>query len=172
MDQTDEIINRVSSSALVTFDLEEYYTPGERVTLDIAPQLHQGIILKEKEFREFIKTHDWTSYKGKYIAVTCSVDAIIPTWAFMLVVTAVQPYAGMVVLGDLEDLERQLFFEKLAAVKWENFEGGKVVVKGCSKVYVPDSVYVELTRRLRPRVQSLFFGEPCSTVPVFKRPKV
>jgi hypothetical protein len=169
--QADEIVNRVAASPLRTFDLEEFYTPGERIVLDIKPWLYEGLILREKDFRQRIKEHHWQLYKGKYVSVVCSADAIVPTWAFMLVAVALQPVAAKVVLGSQEQLETQLFFEALAAVPWHEYEGAKVVVKGCSKVAVPEAVYVEVTTRLAPRVSSLMFGEPCSTVPLYKKPK-
>lgn len=169
MDTGREIINRVAASALVTFDLEQYYQPGERVLIDIKDQLFQGLILKEKDFRTFIRSHDWSQYSGKHVAIHCSVDAIIPTWAYMLIASVVEPYAATVAFGTLEDLEEKIFFEALSKVDWNQFTDAKVVVKGCSKVAVPPSVYVEATRLLRPVVSSIMFGEPCSTVPVFKK---
>jgi hypothetical protein len=168
MEANDQIVNRVAASALVTFDLESYYTPGERVLLDIKDQLFQGLILREKDFRAFIKDHNWSAYHGKYVAVTCSVDAIIPNWAYMLVAIALEPFARKVVFGDLARLEDELFFEQLRAVDWTKYTGQKVVVKGCSKYEPGPSVYLEVALQLRPLVSSLMFGEPCSTVPLFK----
>ncbi len=167
----DEIVNRVAASPLRTFDVETFYTPGERVVLDIKPWLYEGLILREKDFRQSIKDHDWQQYKNKYVAVVCSADAIVPTWAFMLVTIALQPIAAKVVLGDLRQLETRLFLEALATVPWHEYRDAKVVVKGCSKVAVPEAVYVEITARLAPLVGSLMFGEPCSTVPLFKKSK-
>jgi len=164
-----EIVNRVASSSLVTFDLEDYFQPGERALIDIAPQLYQGLVLREKEFRAYVKGHDWSQYKDKFVAITCSVEAIIPKWAYMLLTAALQPVARLVVFGDLDDLETRIFRDELARVDWSQFDGAKVVLKGCSKVEVPAAVYVEATRLLTPRVSSLMFGEPCSTVPVFKK---
>ena len=169
MESEKEIINRVASSAIVTFDLEDLYVRGERVVLDISAQLYEGIILKEKPFREFIKTHDWSRYKGKFVAVKCSADAIVPTWAYMLLTVSLEPYAAMVVFGDRVDLEEKLYHDALARVPWEKYKDAKVVIKGCSKVEVPTAAYVEATRRLRPLASSIMFGEPCSTVPVFKK---
>ncbi len=167
----NEIVNRVSQSQLVTFDLEELYTPGERVLLDIKDQLFQGMILKEKDFRDFIKATDWSAYKNKFVAITCSVDAIIPTWAFMLLSIALQPYATKIVFGDTDDLENQIFHDKLNAIDYETYRDAKIVIKGCSKVNVPVAVYVEATNRLKPFAASIMFGEPCSTVPLYKKPK-
>jgi hypothetical protein len=165
----NEIINRVSNSALITFDLEEYYEAGDRVLLDIKDQLYEGLILKEKDFREFIKNNNWSSYQDKLVAVTCSTDAILPTWAFMLVAIALRPYAKRVEFGTLDDLEEILFRETLSKVNWDQFRDAKVIVKGCSKVNVPSSAYVFTVSKLQPIVSSLMFGEACSTVPLYKR---
>ena len=169
MEPGNEIVNRVTSSALKVFDLEEYYIPGERVVLDIKNQLYQGLMLREKPFREFVKSHDWSSYADKFVAVTCSEDAIVPTWAYMLLTSALQPFARLVVFGRLQELEEKIFFDALSKVDWQQFAGEKVVIKGCSKVSVPTAAYVEATRLIRPHAASIMYGEPCSTVPVFKK---
>ncbi|GAB2766684.1 DUF2480 family protein [Rhabdobacter roseus] len=169
--ETEEIVNRVASSGLLSLDLEAYYHPGERVVYDLKDNLFQGLILREKDFREFLKTHDWTQYTGKNVAITCSEDAIVPTWAYMLLATQLEPHAHTVVFGDLSTLEDKLFFEAIARLDLEEFRGKRVVVKGCSKHPVPTSAYVEISRLLRPLVQSLMFGEPCSTVPLYKKPR-
>lgn len=166
-----EIINRVANSGLVTLDLEDYYHPGERVVYDLKDNLFMGMILKEKDFREFLKTHDWSQYAVKNVAVTCTEDAIVPTWAYMLLTLHLQPYANMVVFGSLQNLEEKLYFDAIAQIEIEQYRNARVVVKGCSKVPVPTAAYVELTRVLKPVVQTLMFGEPCSTVPLYKRPK-
>ena len=165
----EEIVNRVSNSQLITFNLEEFYTPGERVLFDMKDFLFQGIILKEKEFRETIKSHNWSQYTGKHVAIACSTDAIIPTWAFMLLSIALQPYANRVVFGNLAELESQLFYDSLAGINWEQYRDKKMIIKGCSKVEVPLSAYVEVTNHLRSIAGSILFGEPCSTVPLFKK---
>ncbi|WP_128545685.1 DUF2480 family protein [Larkinella soli] len=170
--ETEPIINRVAKSGLVTLDLEEYYHPGERVVYDLKDNLYMGLILREKDFREFLKTHDWNQYAGKNVAVTCSEDAIVPTWAYMLLTLHLQPHAHLVVFGSLQDLEEKLYFDAIARIDPEAYHDARVVVKGCSKVEVPTSAYVEITRLLQPVVQSLMFGEPCSTVPLYKRPKL
>ena len=172
MDTEKEIINRVANSPLVTLDLEEYYQPGERVVVDIKDQLFQELILKEKDFRNFIRTQDWSQYKNKFVAITCSADAIIPTWAYMLLTSALQPFAGTIVFGTIEDLETKIFSDQLQQLEWTKFKDAKVVIKGCSKVNVPAAVYVEATRLLMPWASSIMFGEPCSTVPVYKKMKV
>jgi hypothetical protein len=140
--------------------------------LDIKDNLYEGLILKEKDFREFIRTNEWKKYEGKFVAVTCSTDAIIPTWAFMLLSIALQPYARKVVYGSLNELETSVFVDRLSQIDWTTFKDAKVVVKGCSKVEVPVAVYVEVTNRLKPVVSSLMFGEACSTVPLFKKQKM
>jgi Protein of unknown function (DUF2480) len=165
----NEIVNRVSGSQLVTFDLEELYTPGERVLFDIKGLLFQEVILREKDFRDFIKSHNWSQYSKKYIAITCSADAVIPTWAYMLLTASLQPYASLVIFGSLQDLETTLFKQSLDKMEWEKYNKARVVIKGCSKVEVPVSSYVEVTNRLCPIASSIMFGEPCSTVPVFKK---
>ena len=168
----EEIVNRVASSALVSIDLEEYYVVGERVLLDIREVLFQEMILREKDLREFIRQHDWRQYQEKLVAVTCTADAVIPTWAFMLLTIALRPHAKKIFYGDLAGLERELYAEKLAGVDWEQYRGKKVVIKGCSKHEVPVSAYVEASSRLQPLVVSMMYGEPCSTVPLYKQPKV
>ena len=167
--EEEQIINKVTNSGLVTFDLEDLYHKGQRVIYDLKDNLFMGMILKEKDFREFLKNHDWTQYKGKNIAIICSEDAIVPTWAYMLLTLKLQPVANLVVFGNLEELENKLFFDALNQVDVEGFRGARVVVKGCSKVPVPTAAYVEITRLLQPVVQSLMFGEPCSTVPLYKK---
>lgn len=165
----NEIINRVANSPLVTFDLEELYTPGERILFDIKSLLFQELILREKDFRDFIKAHDWSQYTNKHVAITCSADAVVPTWAYMLLTASLQPYASSVIFGSLQDLEITLFKNALDKVEWKKFNNSKVVIKGCSNVEVPISSYVEVTNRLRPVASSIMFGEPCSTVPLFKK---
>ncbi|CAH0996588.1 hypothetical protein EMA8858_02720 [Emticicia aquatica] len=170
-DTMEDIINRVAKSGLISLDLEDFYHTGERVLYDLKDNLFMGLILKEKDFREFLKSHDWTNYKGKNVAITCTEDAVIPTWAYMLLAIQLEPYANLIVFGNLQDLEQKLYDEALSKINFESFSGAKVVVKGCSKVAVPTTAYVEVTRRLRPYAQSIMFGEPCSTVPLYKKPK-
>ncbi|MFD1819918.1 Protein of unknown function [Pseudarcicella hirudinis] len=167
----DIIINKVANSGLVTLDLEELYAKGERVIYDLKDNLFMGMILKEKDFREFLKTHDWEQYRNKNIAIICSEDAIVPTWAYMLLTLKLQPVANTIVFGDLKELENKLFYEAIAKINPEEYRNARVVIKGCSKVPVPTSAYVEITRILQPVAQSLMFGEPCSTVPLYKKPK-
>ena len=165
------IVNRVANSGLITFDLEEYYQPGERVLVDIKDQLFQGMILREKDFRDYIKAKDWSIYTSKFVAITCSADAIVPTWAYMLLSSALQPFAKQIVFGDLATLEAKMYSDQLATIDWASFANARIVIKGCSKVAVPLQAYVEATRALRPYASSIMFGEACSTVPVYKKPK-
>lgn len=169
MDIPEKIINKVANSGLLTFDLATYYHPGERVIFDIKDQLFQGLILREKDFREFVKDHDWSRYEGKNVAIICSADAIVPTWAYMLLVSKLEPYAHMIVFGDANLLEDALFREALSGVDIELYRDQRVVVKGCGDIPVPVSAYAEITRKLRPVVKSIMYGEPCSTVPIYKK---
>ncbi|MEL6134649.1 MAG: DUF2480 family protein [Bacteroidota bacterium] len=164
-----EIVNRIANSPIITLKLEDHYPKGERVLLDIKDQLFQGMILRERDFRQWIKGHDWTQYAGQHVAITCSVDTIIQTWAWMLLEVSLQPHADTVVMGDLNDLELKLWQEALADIDWNEFADRPVVLKGCSDIKIPTSIYVEATRKLQPLVKKLSFGEPCSTVPVYKR---
>src|ERR1035437_10344472 len=164
-----EIINRVAESDLKEINLEDFYPKGERVLIDVKENLFQGLILKEKYFREFVKNEDWTKYKDKFVAITCSADAIVPTWAYMLLSTSLQPFAKNIVFGDLKTLETVLFIQALSKINLEDFRDKKTVIKGCGNLPVPESAYVEVTRILTPVAKSIMYGEPCSTVPVMKR---
>jgi hypothetical protein len=167
----NEIINKVSQSGLITIDLEEYYLPGERVVFDIKNLLYEGLILREKDFREYIKNKDWSEYQDKYVSLICSADAIVPTWAYMLIAMHLEPYAKKVVFGDLETLETILYNETLGKINPDDYKDARIVVKGCGKLPVPKSAYVEIMRILRPVAKSIMYGEPCSTVPLYKKPK-
>ena len=165
----EEIVNKVAASGLVTINLEEFYPAGDRVSIDLAEQLWQGLALREKDFRSWIQTHDWSQYQGKHVAVFCSVDAIIPAWAFMLVASALSDYAVTVVQGNRNELEEVLFRNVVDGLDLTAYQDKRCVVKGCSNLPVPQSAYTHLVVRLRPVVRSIMFGEPCSTVPVYKR---
>ncbi len=169
MDIQENIINKVANSGLVTLNLEEYFHTGERVVYDIKDNLFHGLILKEQDFRAFIKEHDWSQYEDKNIAIICSADAIVPTWAYMLLANKMKPYANEVVFGGLEILEAVLYTKALAKIDLATFAGARVVVKGCADIDVPVSAYVEITALLTPVVKSIMYGEPCSTVPIYKR---
>ncbi|MDX5417588.1 MAG: DUF2480 family protein [Hymenobacteraceae bacterium] len=166
-----EIINKVAQSALVTLNLEELLHPGERVIYDIKDNLFQGLILREKDFRAFVKENDWSAYDGKNVAITCSVDAIVPTWAYMLLATKLHGHANYYVFGNLEALEQALMQEAITKINPEDYREAKVVVKGCGSIPVPTYAYVEIMRKLLPVTSSLMYGEPCSTVPLYKKPK-
>lgn len=168
---SEEIINRVAKSGLITFNLEGLFPEGERVLYDIKDNLWQEIALKEKDFRDFVKKHDWSQYQNKYIALHCSVDAIVPTWAYMLLTTKLAPFAKKVTFGNLSDLEIALFEEALAKIKPEDYMDARVVIKGCSDKAVPASAYVRITELLQPVAKVLLYGEPCSTVPLYKKPR-
>lgn len=167
----DKIINRVANSPIVTLNLEEFHHAGERVIYDMADHLEQGVLLREKDFRSFVKEHDWETYRNKNVAITCSADAIVPTWAYMLLTTKLEGVAHMVVMGDEEVLAYALFTEALRKIDLEKLKDRPVVVKGCGDLPIPDLAYVEVTRLLKPHVKALMYGEPCSTVPLYKKPR-
>ena len=169
MEIQEEIINKVAQSGLLTLDPAAFFPVGERVVFDIKDNLFHGLILKEKDFREFLKTHDWAQYQGKFVAVTCTADAIVPDWAYMLLANKLAPFAVDVVFGNEETLETVLFLKNLSNLDAEQYRDQRVVIKGCGDTPVPVSAYVELTKKLSPVVKSIMFGEPCSTVPIFKR---
>jgi hypothetical protein len=167
----DPIINKVAESGLITLDLEKYYPAGETAVFDMKDHLFMGLILKEKDFREALKKLDWSVYKDKNVAVTCSVDAIIPVWAYMLVATYLQPVAKDIVMGDEKELHKILFLKNLTAINTSEFADKRVVIKGCGETPIGDFVYMEITKLLRPVAKSIMYGEPCSTVPIYKQSK-
>ena len=169
MDIQENIVNKVASSGLITFNLEDFYHGAERVVFDIKEQLFHGLLLREKDFREFIKTNDWSVYSSKNVAIICSADAIVPTWAYMLLSNKLSPYANEIVFGGLDVLETVLFTKALAKIDLDEYKDARVVVKGCANIEVPVSAYVAITALLTPVVKSIMYGEPCSTVPIFKR---
>jgi len=169
MEIQENIINKVAQSGLVTLDPAIFYAPGARVVYDIKDNLFHGLMLREKDFREFVKEHDWAQYKDKNVAVTCTADAIVPAWAYMLLANRLAPYAREVVFGDADVLETVLFVKEIARLDAEQYRDQRLVIKGCGDVPVPVSAYVELTKKLTPVAKSLMFGEPCSTVPIYKR---
>ena len=167
----EEIINRVVNSKLKTFDLEEIYPEGERIVFDIKDWLFQELILKEKDFRAFVKKHDWSQYKNSFVAVSCSVDAIIPSWAFMLVVSELTSFANKVVIGDLELLETAIYQELISFLDFKEYIDLPVIIKGCSNKPIPNSAYAFLIEKLQPIAKSIMFGEACSTLPIYKLQK-
>jgi hypothetical protein len=167
----EEFVNRVAQSALQTINLEEFIHPGERVVYDIKENLFMGLMLREKDFREFIKTNDWSQYENKNVAIICSADAIVPTWAYMLLAVKLQPFVHKYVFGNLEALEQELFQEAIEKINPEDYRDAKLVVKGCGNIPVPTYAYVKIMEKLLPVAASIMYGEPCSTVPIYKRPK-
>lgn len=166
---SDPLINKVAESGLVTLDLETYYPHGKTVVFDLKEHLFMGMILKEKDFREALKQLDWSAYKDKYVAVTCSADAIIPVWAYMLVAAYLQPVARDIVMGDEKELHKSLFLKNLSRINVQEFEDKRIVVKGCGDTPIGEFAYMEITKLLMPVAKSIMYGEPCSTVPVFKK---
>lgn len=165
----DEIINRVANSKLVTLDLEDYYPIGERIVIDISDWLFKGIVLREMEFRNHIKTHNWTQYQDKYVAISCSTDAIIPAWAYMLIAVEIQPYSKQTVIGNLETLETVIYQKIIDDMDVSIFVDKPVIIKGCSKKPVPLNAYNLISSKLKSVAKSIMFGEACSNVPLFKR---
>jgi hypothetical protein len=171
METEKTLVNRVAESGLITINLEKFFPEGEIAVFDLKDYLFMELILKEKDFREALKQHDWSQYRGKILLTYCSTDAIIPTWAYMLVVANAVPFAADVFQGDEEAYLKAAFLRALAALDASQYDQQRIVIKGCSDKPVPAAAYVELTRKLQPYAQSIMFGEPCSTVPVFKRPR-
>lgn len=167
----DEIINKVANSVLEVFDLEDYYQNGIRTQIDISQWLYEGFLLKEKDFREALKNHDWSQYQDHYVAVNCSTDAIIPAWASILVTVYATPFAKKIVSGNFEDIETALYQEKLPTVDYSVYKDKPVILKGCSKKPVPQSAYLLAIQYLQPLAKSIMYGEACSAVPLFKKGK-
>jgi hypothetical protein len=169
LEVVDLIENKVLNSGLITFDLETLRQSGERVLFDIKDWLFKELILKEKDFRDFIKNHNWSQYQNKNIAFFCSTDAIVPTWAYMLLASAVQPFANKYVFGNLEQLEIDLYHDAISKLNIEAYVDKRIILKGCSQSELPISAYVKMSTKLLPVVKSLMYGEACSNVPIFKK---
>jgi hypothetical protein len=165
----EKIVNKVAQSGLITIDLEEFFPQEEIVIIDIAPQLFQGLILKENDFRKYLQEEMWEAYSGKRVAIICSADAIVPTWAYVLLSIQLEPFARQIFFGNHEQLIMAHYIQKVSEIDPANYADCRVVIKGCSKHPVPVSAYVDLAVKLRPVVKSLMYGEPCSTVPLYKR---
>ncbi len=166
------LVNRVAESGLITLNLEDFFPKEEVAMFDIKNYLFMELILKEKDFREACKNHDWTQYEGKHLVVDCTADAIIPVWAYMLVAVYAAPYAKEIFQGDVDNFYKTYYAQKLAHFDASQYDGKRVVIKGCSDKPVPPAAYVHLTHKLQPFAQSIMYGEPCSTVPIFKRARV
>lgn len=163
------MINKVSESSLITLNLEKYFPTEEIALFDMKDHLFMGLILKEKDFREALKNLDLTLYSNKSVAVTCSADAVIPIWAYMLVASYLQPVANEVAFGTAEDLKNQLLMKNIAQLNVSDFTDKRVVIKGCGELPVGEAAYLQATKILRPVAKSIMYGEPCSTVPIFKK---
>jgi len=166
---SEPIVNKVAESGLITIDLEKFLPDGEVAVFDLKDHLFMGLILKEKDFREALKNMDWNVYQDKNVAITCSADAIIPVWAYMLVASYLEPIAKEVYLGTEEEMIKHLFLKKISSVNMQQFTDQRVVVKGCGDIPIGNYAYAEITKQLRPVVKSIMYGEPCSTVPVYKK---
>lgn len=169
MEVSDVIINRVAESGLITLDLKTFYPKEEIKVFDLKDYLFRGLIIKEKDFREALKNTNWQQYANANVAVTCSTDAIIPVWAYMLVATYLQPAAKNIVLGDEKKLVEITLLQNINQLNINEYKDKRVVIKGCGDVTIPDSIYMQITALLLPHVKSIMYGEPCSTVPVFKK---
>ncbi|WP_127844606.1 DUF2480 family protein [Psychroflexus aestuariivivens] len=164
-----EIVNKIAKSPLITFNLEDFYPSGERKQIDIKDWLFQGIVLKEKDFRADLKSHDWSNYKGCYVALYCSTDAIVPSWAYLLITTYLNDVANRVVYGDLELLNSILYEEQIQNLDVSIYQDKPLIIKGCSNKPVPENAYLMALQKLQPVAKSIMFGEACSAVPLYKR---
>lgn len=165
----ENIINRVANSPLITIDLEDYYPKGNRILFDIKDWLLEGLVLREKDFREQISLHDWSQYQDSYVALTCSSDAIIPGWAFMLISLQLQPFTKKTIIGDLETLETSIYQDIINNLDVSVFQDKPLIIKGCSKKPVPQNAYIMLANKLKPIAKSIMYGEACSSVPLYKK---
>ncbi len=165
----EEIINRVTNSKLVVVDLEDYYPKGKRTVLDIKDWLFEELVLREKDFREQVKLHDWSQYQDDFVALTCTSDAIVPAWAFMLLTMHLQPFAKNIVIGSLEQLETTIYQDIIENLDVQTFKDKPLIIKGCAHKPVPANAYIMLSKKLRPIAQSIMYGEACSSVPLYKR---
>ncbi|NRD22311.1 DUF2480 family protein [Winogradskyella litoriviva] len=165
----DEIINRVANSKLKVIDLEDYYPEGKRVLFDIKDWLLEGLVLREKEFRVSVASHNWEQYQDCYVALHCSTDAIVPDWAYMLITLELQAYSKLSIIGSLEMLESLLYAEIISNLDLSEYQNAPVIIKGCSNKPVPSNALILLSQKLKPVVKSIMFGEACSSVPLFKK---
>ncbi|MFT3826100.1 MAG: DUF2480 family protein [Chitinophagaceae bacterium] len=166
---SDEIINKVAASGLITLNLEDYYPRQEIAVFDLKPHLFRELILKEKDFRAALQQTDWLQYEGKTVAVTCTADAIIPMWAYMLVAVYLEPVAADIIFGDEATARKQIFLKNIDAIDAGEYTDKRLVIKGCGDLPVGEYAYMEITKKLRPVAKSIMYGEPCSTVPIYKK---
>ncbi|MDE3234340.1 MAG: DUF2480 family protein [Bacteroidota bacterium] len=166
---SEAIVNKVAESGLISFNLEELYPKKNIKIFDLKDHLFMGLILKEKDFRAALQQLNWEEYRDAYVAITCSADAVIPMWANMLVASYLQPVAKAVVFGDEKRLIETVLVNNIEQLKGEDFSDQRVVVKGCGEVAIPEAAYVAITNKLRPFAKSIMYGEPCSTVPIYKK---
>ena len=167
--QEEQIINKVAGSGLVTLDLETYYHPGDRVEYDLKDNLFKGLILREKDFRQQASEHNWEQYKNCFVALTCSTDAIVPAWAYMLLSTYLESYATKTVIGNLNTLETSIYQDIISSLDISEFKDKLIIIKGCSNKPIPDNAYIQLTTKLKPIAKSIMYGEACSSVPLYKK---
>jgi hypothetical protein len=165
----ETIVNKVAESGIITLDLAPYVSGIEVVAFDLTPFLYMEMILKEKDYRAALQTHDWQQYAGKHVAVHCTADAIVPVWAYMLAATYLQPVAASVYYGTTQELSKSLLMQHIQAIPLEDYTDKRVVIKGCGDTPIPDAAYLAVSAHLRPVVKSLMYGEPCSTVPIYKK---
>jgi len=166
---SDVIVNKVANSGLITLDLEKYLPSSEPAVFDFKDHLFMGLILKEKDFREALSKLDWSVYQDKNVAVLCSADAIIPVWAYMLVASYLEPVAKEIYTGTADEMNKHIFLKNISGIDKNEFVDQRVVVKGCGEVPIGNFAYAEITRMLRPVAKTIMYGEPCSTVPVYKK---
>ncbi|HRI20016.1 MAG TPA: DUF2480 family protein [Panacibacter sp.] len=165
----ETFVNKVAESGIITFNLEEYYPKNEILLFDLKDFLFMGLILKEKDYRAALQNTNWQQYQDKYVAITCTADAIIPVWAYMLAASYLQPVAKDVFFGDEKSLIANVLLKNLDSINAEDFTDKRVVIKGCGDVQIPETAYVAITNKLRPFAKSIMYGEPCSTVPIYKK---
>lgn len=167
---SETLVNKVAESGIISLDLEAYYPQRKRMVFDLKGYLFMELILKEKDFRAALQSTDWELYRDADVAITCSADAIIPMWAYMLVASYLQPFAGEIVFGDEKKLISSLLLKNIETIPAEEYTDKRVVVKGCGELEIPEEAFVAITKKLRPFVKSVMYGEPCSTVPIYKKP--
>jgi len=165
----EEIINKVAKSGLISLDIKDFYPKGERATIDLKEQLWQGLVLKEKDFRAWVKEHNWSQYKAQHVGIYCSADAIVPTWAYMLVATELEGLSASVNFGSAQAIESAVVQNYMQNLDFSEYKDQRLIIKGCSDIAAPEVAFTELTKALKPVVKSLMFGEACSSVPVYKR---